>query len=104
MSAKGRPWVTGNPCVDNEEQMAACFNCTLAECINCHGYKPAQKGKRNELKKPIDQFDLAGNFLKRWPSSADASDGTGNYAHTISNFIRGPSSRAGKFIWRYAEC
>ena len=36
MSAKGRPWNAGNVRMDSEAQMNACFNCTLAECINCH--------------------------------------------------------------------
>lgn len=103
MSAKGRPWNAGNVRMDSKAQMNACFNCHYEECINCHGYEPRRTGKRDELKKPIDQFDLEGTFLHRWPSSVDAARETGVKAQTISNCLRGRSKRGGKYIWRYAE-
>lgn len=103
MSAKGRPWNAGNVRMDSDEQIAACLNCHFEECINCHGYNPRKNGKRNELKKPIDQFDLNGTFLHRWPSTVDAAAATGIWPQTISNCLRGRSRRCGKYIWRYAE-
>lgn len=57
----------------------------------------------NANKKPILQFDLKNNLLKRWDSSTDAAIflGNKNYKKNITACCRGKKKTAYKFIWRY---
>lgn len=49
--------------------------------------------------KPVDQYDLQGNFLKRYPGVAVAKKETG--INTIYSNLCGDSKTAGGFIWKY---
>jgi len=48
--------------------------------------------------KPILQYDLQGNFIKRWLSIKTAED---TYGKAIKSVLSGDINTAGKFIWRY---
>lgn len=62
-------------------------------------------------KKPVDQLDLEGNFIRSWPSGIEAartlaSQGGGRakaFSGGISSCARGVRVSAFGFKWRYAE-
>lgn len=61
-------------------------------------------GTRNErLSKPVLQFDLQGNFLREWPSTAKVEEETGMDHSNISKCCSGNRSSAGGFVWRFKE-
>lgn len=61
-------------------------------------------GTRNErLSKPVLQFDLQGNFISEWPSTAKVEEETGMDHSNISKCCSGNRSSAGGFVWRYKE-
>jgi group I intron endonuclease len=65
--------------------------------------KAAARLKRG---KPVSQFDLQGNFIKTYSSTAEASEaiGTGrNGSGNIVNAAKGKLKTNKGFIWRYAE-
>jgi hypothetical protein len=52
-----------------------------------------------ELRKPVNQYDLEGNFIATYPSTIEAHRQTGIY---VSGACRGKFKQAGGFIWKYA--
>lgn len=54
-------------------------------------------------RKPVLQFDIYGNFIKRYESVKEASNDTGINRKCIENSSRKRSKTASKFVWRY-EC
>lgn len=62
-------------------------------------------------KKPVDQLDMDGNFIRSWPAGIDAaralaSESKGRakaFSGGISNCARGVCKSAFGFKWRYAE-
>jgi hypothetical protein len=69
-------------------------------------YKDSEKYKLGRIKcaeklgKPIIQYDLSGNFIKEWPSIAQAAVVTG-YISGIKDCAKGRQKTAGGFIWKY---
>ena len=59
--------------------------------------------KAQKTKKPINQYDLEGNFIKRWDSTKDAGDTLGFQRASITNCCRKKLKTAHKFIWKYAN-
>jgi len=65
--------------------------------------------ERNENKphrlrsKTILQFDLEGNFIKKWKSQREASRSFGSYNDNISKCALGYYNHAYGFIWRYKD-
>ena len=51
-------------------------------------------------KQSVDQYDLHGNFIKRWNGIVDAEKTLGIYRKSISNCCGGRSKTAGGFVWR----
>lgn len=49
--------------------------------------------------KPILQYDLNGNFVKKWEAYIEAAKGTGAKASAISSCARGKGRTAGGYIW-----
>ena len=60
------------------------------------------RAKAEKCKKPINQFDLQGNFIKRWDSATDISKKLGLDNSNISQCCRGKYKTTYKFIWKYA--
>lgn len=52
-------------------------------------------------RKPVNQYDLNGRFLKQYPSIAEASRQTGCGQKEIILVARGKHRHAGGFIWKY---
>ena len=55
--------------------------------------------------KPINQFDLNNNFIKRWNSTKEASEKLNIGRRNISDSLCSRNNRksAGVYIWRYAD-
>ena len=53
-------------------------------------------------KKPINQYDLKGNFIKKWDSAKDAAHALIKNNCDITSCCRGKLKTAHKYIWKYA--
>lgn len=65
--------------------------------------KSHAQGTRKACCKPVNQYSLDGQFVKRWPSAADAERGLGVHHQKISACCKGRQKTAYGYIWRYAE-
>ena len=64
-------------------------------------------GSRNEKsaskhRKPINQFDLNGVFIKQFKSQTEASKELNIQQANINKCLNGLRNKAGNFIWKYA--
>lgn len=55
------------------------------------------------LKKPINQYDLEGNFIQQWDSLKSACKTLNIHSPNISANLKGITSNSGGFIWKYAK-
>lgn len=58
---------------------------------------------RGSKAKEVFQYDLEGNFIKRFDSPIDAEKETGVARQNISKVGRGLRKHAGGFFWKYAS-
>lgn len=70
------------------------------------GLKPENptKGKRyedNPCVKPVYQYDMQGNFMKKWNSRREAADFYGCQPNSISRAMNGERKSCAGFIWRH---
>ena len=67
------------------------------------GYPQGMKSKNQDESKwkPIEQYDLQGNFIKEWPNSKYAMEYYKFSSGTISNVLRGKYKSGGGFIWKF---
>lgn len=73
----------------------------------CNRYYNNNYGSRNKkasqaLKKPVSQFTLDGEFIKRWDSAMDVEQEIGVNKQGIYNCCKGKQLTAGGFTWRYS--
>ena len=61
------------------------------------------KTRTEKLKKPINQYDLEGNFIKRWDSAAAAAKSLNKPSNNLTDCCKGKLKTAYKFIWKYAN-
>lgn len=64
------------------------------------------KGKKINNKnanKPILQFDMDGNFIKKWNSVTEASKGVNRAICSISLCVRGLVRHSAGYKWKYNE-
>jgi len=59
--------------------------------------------KKNRSKRPVAQYDVHGNFIKRWDSIADAEKSLGVSVGGISRCCSGKSKSAYGYKWEYCE-
>ena len=78
-------WVTNNENMNN--------HLTLIKCSE------SKKGKLNPKHKSILQFDLNGNFIRKWDCIKD----TGFHSSHISKCCNGKRKTAYGYIWKYEE-
>ena len=65
-------------------------------------------GTRNERiglghRKPVEQYDICGSYIRTWISISEAVRQTGICQSAISQCCNGKYKTAGGFIWRFAE-
>jgi hypothetical protein len=51
--------------------------------------------------KPIYQYDLQGNFIKKWRSAKEVSEVLNIKKESISACCRGQNKTGGGFIWNF---
>ena len=54
-------------------------------------------------KRPINQYDLDGTFLKRWDSARDIRNETGYFESNVSKCCKGIIRTYKGYVWKYAE-
>ena len=74
---------------------------TCQERIQAHRQTPL--GKDNPQSKIVYQYDLQGNFIKKYDSCADAARETGMSAKSIARAAAGQRNRYARFYWSYDE-
>lgn len=79
---------------DNLEWCDRIYNMNYGSCAK-------RIGKANG--KPVFQFDLHGNLLRRYESTMQAQRETGICNARISESCTGKREKGGGFIWRYAK-
>lgn len=62
----------------------------------------AERIAKNESK-PINQYDLQGNFIKSWNSGTEIKRTLGYSNSNICNCCRGKQKTAYGYKWQYAE-
>lgn len=86
----------------------------LEWCTHSHNNKHAynlglKKVTENQRKagkmkaKAVIQYDLDGNYIKRWKSQAEAAQTLNINQRNISSCCRGKYKNAGGYIWRIAD-
>jgi len=58
--------------------------------------------RSKKMEKPINQYDLEGNFIKRWDSITDAAMNLNSGVPNIIKCCRGKIKTHKKYIWKYA--
>lgn len=68
------------------------------------GIERRSKTRTNDKKsKPVIQYDLSGNIIKKYPSAMEVERQTGYAQGNISRCCNGLMKTAYRFIWRYAS-
>lgn len=83
-----------NDCVDNLEWCDAKYNMN-------YGTAPRRRGEKK--RKPVEQFTLNGEFIRRWPCATIAEAETGICRSNIARCCKGKIRQIKGFIWKYAE-
>ena len=78
--------------------------CTSSENVkhafdNKLNYRPDSSGKK---KISVSQFDISGNFIKKWESISDAANTLNTHVIAISRTIRGLNKTCKGFKWKYS--
>ena len=63
-----------------------------------HNYYVLKRGT-----KPVEQYDLNGNYIATYDSAVVAEKATGVWRCSISNVLCGRRHKAGNYIWKYAK-
>ena len=61
---------------------------------------------RNHCKKyaiPIEQYDLEGNFIKKWESASETERQLGIRQQCIVACLKNRTKTAGGYIWKYTN-
>lgn len=69
-------------------------------------YKNIGKPNRQPGKhkgKPVLQYTMAGEFVKRWEKALDATKELGIDQSTIGRCCKGKQKTAGGYIWKYGS-
>jgi hypothetical protein len=67
---------------------------------NRHGTRMARANASRKI--PVEQIDVSGNVVRRWPGTVDAVRELGLQKSSIRKCCKGQQKSCGGFIWRYA--
>ena len=71
------------------------------------GKKASEEAKKNmskaQSKKPILQYDMYGNFIKKWESARQVEKELGIDETSIGLVCKGKYRHAGFYLWKYAS-
>lgn len=62
-----------------------------------------RKSYKNHLSKPVNQYDLQGNFIKRWHCINDVQRELNIFTGNITRVCKGEYKQTGGYIWKYAD-
>ena len=82
---------------DNLEWCTNSYNLSYGSCLE---KMSSSHRNRHYLSKPIEQYTADGQFVKAYPSSAEAMRQTGIHKNNIRACCRGLYSQSGGFIWK----
>lgn len=83
-----------NNCVENLEWCDIKYNTNYGTCI--------ERRSKNK-QRPVNQYDLNMNFIKRYESIKEASNGNYSLYTHIGECCKGKHFSIGGYIWRYAN-
>lgn len=86
-----------NPLNNNEDNLEWC---TVKYNTN-YGTSISRRAKSHS--KPINQYDLNGNFIRKWDSATYVEKELGFYHNHITACCKGKLNQAYGYIWKYAE-
>ena len=69
-----------------------------------HNYGTGKQRQAEQIKKKVDQYDLQGNFIKRWNGMIDVQNELGINRNNINSCCLNIRKTAGGFVWKYAKC
>ena len=75
----------------------------LEWCTHQQNLQHASKHHLLSIYKPIDQYDLEGNFIKRWESMKEAREFYNLGVNSLRNACKRKSGIHKGYIWRYAD-
>ena len=61
------------------------------------------RSKLASKRRPVNQYDIEGNFIKTWPSAEDAAKGVEGHAGSIGRACMGKYRHAKGYIWKYVD-
>lgn len=114
---------TTNNCVDNLEWCTRKYNSNYGTCrerankahkeyfvknpkasleMSLRIKRTRELGKMDHQCRPVEQFGLDGEFIKRYPSIAEARRQLGLHLH-ITDVCNGQRNQTGGFIWKYSK-
>ena len=65
--------------------------------------RAGQTNTNGSRSRPVDQYDLKGNFIKRWESASEIERQLGYGQRNISANCRGKGHMRYGYIWKYAQ-
>lgn len=101
-----------NNCVSNLEWCTPKYNSNygtrnerLKGKLIVNNYKSmlGKFGKDNPNSKPINQYDLEGNFIREWDSTMDVKRELGYCQSSINSCVNGKLKTSYGYIWKYKE-
>ena len=75
----------------------------LEWCTHKENLQHASKNNLLSIYKPINQYDLEGNFIKTWHSMKEAREFYGYGINSLRNACKSKSGIHKGYIWRYVE-
>lgn len=108
---KNKPYINHKNGIRNDNRLENIEWCTNSE-NQLHSYRELGRinhrpclGKTGALCKnsrPVNQYDLRGNFIKTWPGQSEAARQLGLYQTNISHACKGNYKSCGGYKWKYA--
>lgn len=69
---------------------------------NCQFIELSENSRKDNIK-PILQYDLNNNFIRKWESQTEAAKALNVSRQNISKVALGKRNQTGGFIWKYKE-
>ena len=88
------------PCINHKDENKQNNNINNLEWCT-RSYNINYGNRNNNLNKEVWQYDLKGNFIKKWKSTMEIQRSLGYKNQNISSACRGKSRTAYNYIWKY---